>query len=231
MTNRTHWGVGAQLREVIVIDLDLSHSLAHCREVNTGHTVEVSVLPVRVKVPVVGERWLVDRTFGLWSFTGHKGFNRAKPGLITQTAATYTCANWDFDPTWSNWGWTDPTVPPALINFAQNSTTDQVFGNRDAGWFFQRVEFGTDSTAPSLDVDVNRASAWGGIDPGSYHYESTFHPSGGHYSETFFFGPFWLDASKNNYGPFRFEASFRGTGPTPTHTYFDVTMDIIQIGL
>ena len=62
--------IGATVREVIVDHLDLSHALAHCRETSTNHIVEVSILPVRVRMPIVGERWIVERAWGMWTFAG-----------------------------------------------------------------------------------------------------------------------------------------------------------------
>lgn len=59
---------GFVLRQVRVDQLVPSRGLAICQEITTGRSMEVPVLPMRVRLPKVGEQWVLDRTFGHWSF-------------------------------------------------------------------------------------------------------------------------------------------------------------------
>lgn len=59
---------GFQFRQVIVDHIVLSRSVAICKEVSTNHEVEVPLLPLRVRIPAPREHWVIDRTFGNWSF-------------------------------------------------------------------------------------------------------------------------------------------------------------------
>lgn len=45
-----------------------SRASAGCTETSTLKTIEVPLLPLRSRVPQVGETWLIDRAFGSWSF-------------------------------------------------------------------------------------------------------------------------------------------------------------------
>lgn len=60
--------IGFALRQVRIDQLVPSRGLIICKEISTGHSMEVSVLPMRVRLPKVGEQWLIDRTYGHWSF-------------------------------------------------------------------------------------------------------------------------------------------------------------------
>lgn len=66
--NRNSHNVGFDLHQVIVEQVIPDKRLAICQEVSTKHRMEASLLPIRVREPMVGEVWLIDQTFGLWSF-------------------------------------------------------------------------------------------------------------------------------------------------------------------
>lgn len=66
--NRDTSSVGFSLRQVIVEQIILSRGLAVCREQSSAHRIDVALLPIRVRIPQVGEIWLIDQQFGFWSF-------------------------------------------------------------------------------------------------------------------------------------------------------------------
>jgi hypothetical protein len=59
---------GFNVRQVTIEELVPSRGLIICKEISTGRPMEVPLLPVRVRVPRVGEQWLLDRAYGPWSF-------------------------------------------------------------------------------------------------------------------------------------------------------------------
>lgn len=67
-TGRGSRGVGYATMDVIVNSLDEPNFLAIVTEMSTQRQMDVSVLPMRVRVPRPGERWVIDRAYGNWSF-------------------------------------------------------------------------------------------------------------------------------------------------------------------
>jgi len=46
-----------------------TRAVAVCKEFSTGRSIEINLLPMRAgRMPVEGERWIVDRTFTAWTF-------------------------------------------------------------------------------------------------------------------------------------------------------------------
>jgi hypothetical protein len=66
--NPNSLGVGFSLHLVLVEQIVLAHNTAICQEVSTKHRMEVSLTPIRVRIPKVDEVWIIDQTFGVWSF-------------------------------------------------------------------------------------------------------------------------------------------------------------------
>jgi hypothetical protein len=62
-------GVGFTAHHVRVTAVDLAARVAHVTEVTTGALLPpVALVPIRVKMPEVGEVWIIDRAYGPWSF-------------------------------------------------------------------------------------------------------------------------------------------------------------------
>jgi hypothetical protein len=66
--NRDTRSTGFSIRQVAVEQIILARGLAICKEQSSLHRMEVSLLPIRVRTPKVGEIWLIDQQFGYWSF-------------------------------------------------------------------------------------------------------------------------------------------------------------------
>lgn len=59
---------GITKMQVTVQELVPSRAVARCTETSTGKSLDVALLPMRVRLPMVGERWMLDRAYGGWSF-------------------------------------------------------------------------------------------------------------------------------------------------------------------
>ncbi len=61
--------MGITVIQVTVDQVIPSRGVAVCKESSTGKSIEVRLLPMRVgRVPVVGEKWILDRAYEAWTF-------------------------------------------------------------------------------------------------------------------------------------------------------------------
>jgi len=54
--------------QVQVVEVLPDKGIALCTHVQTGHSLQIGLVPVRVRPPRVGDHWLVDQTYGTWTF-------------------------------------------------------------------------------------------------------------------------------------------------------------------
>ncbi len=60
---------GITIMQVTVDQIIPSRAVAVCKESSTGKSIEIRLLPMRAgRVPDVGEKWIVDRAYGAWTF-------------------------------------------------------------------------------------------------------------------------------------------------------------------
>lgn len=64
----TH-GVGFAQRHVRVTGYLPERQMLACQEINTQRELAIPALPLRVRLPRVGETWLIEQLGGLWCFT------------------------------------------------------------------------------------------------------------------------------------------------------------------
>ena len=163
---------------------------------------------------------------------GSEGFTRCKALTPSYYSKNWSFKGWQIDSTWSNFGWDDENVPPAIVAVGEDSPyrTATLAPTRD-GWYWQRVRVQTDADCPRLAVEVNSYVASGGIDLGSY-YQTSIHSRFGStdYDIITWAGPFWMPAQKPGYGPFSLDVNHE-PGLTVSHSYMYGSMDIIAIGI
>lgn len=54
--------------QVTVDQVVPTRGIAICLESSTLKPVDVSILPLRTRIPAAGEKWLIDKMFGVWTF-------------------------------------------------------------------------------------------------------------------------------------------------------------------
>ena len=61
-------GVGFTQRYVVITNYIAERGMVACQEVNTLRELTIPAVPMRLRLPRVGEMWIVERLGGQWCF-------------------------------------------------------------------------------------------------------------------------------------------------------------------